>query len=95
MVEGGIPMGDTEHFLTIGPHGKTGYELSKAASENALAIFAIGTCSSFGGIQAARPNPSNAQALSKVTSKTVINVPGCPPSEKNIVGNVLHYLLFW
>ncbi|ECL3820230.1 hydrogenase small subunit, partial [Campylobacter jejuni] len=64
------------------------------ASENALAIFAIGTCSSFGGIQAARPNPSNAQPLSKVTSKTVINVPGCPPSEKNIVGNVLHYLLF-
>lgn len=52
------------------------------ASENALAIFAIGTCSSFGGIQAARPNPSNAQPLSKVTSKTVINVPGCPPSEK-------------
>ncbi|EAI4702965.1 Ni/Fe hydrogenase [Campylobacter jejuni] len=94
MVEGGIPMGDTEHFLTIGAHGKTGYELSKMASENALAIFAIGTCSSFGGIQAARPNPSNAQPLSKVTSKTVINVPGCPPSEKNIVGNVLHYLLF-
>ncbi|MBX9222599.1 Ni/Fe hydrogenase, partial [Campylobacter coli] len=51
-------------------------------------------CSSFGGNQAARPNPSNAQPLSKVTSKTVINVPGCPPSEKNIVGNVLHYLLF-
>ncbi|EAJ8891832.1 Ni/Fe hydrogenase [Campylobacter coli] len=94
MVEGGIPMGDTENFLTIGPHGKSGYELSKVASENALAIFAIGTCSSFGGIQAARPNPSNAQPLSKVTSKTVINVPGCPPSEKNIVGNVLHYLLF-
>lgn len=39
MVEGGIPMGDTEHFLTIGAHGKTGYELSKMASENALAIL--------------------------------------------------------
>ena len=24
----------------------------------------------------------------------MINVPGCPPSEKNIVGNVIHFLLF-
>ena len=94
MVEGGIPMGSTENYLTIGAHGKTGYSIAKEASENALAIFAIGTCSSFGGIQAARPNPSNAHPLSDVTKKPVINVPGCPPSEKNIVGNVLHYILF-
>ncbi|MBK1972104.1 hydrogenase small subunit [Campylobacter sp. TTU-622] len=94
MVEGGIPSGDTEYFLTIGPKGKSGFEIAKEASENALAIFAIGTCSSFGGIQAARPNPSNSKALSKITNKTVINIPGCPPSEKNIVGNVLHYILF-
>ncbi|MDL0088237.1 hydrogenase small subunit [Campylobacter gastrosuis] len=94
MVEGGIPTGDTEHYLTIGAHGTTGKQSAVKASENAAAIFAIGTCSSFGGIQAARPNPSNAVSLSKVTDKKVINVPGCPPSEKNIVGNVLHFLLF-
>lgn len=94
MVEGGIPTGDTEHYLTIGPHGTTGKEHALKASENAAAIFAIGTCSSFGGIQAAAPNPSNSVGLSKVTSKPVINVPGCPPSEKNIVGNVLNFLLF-
>ena len=94
MVEGGIPMGDTEGFLTIGPHGKTGYQLAKEACEHAKAILAIGTCSSFGGIQAARPNPSNAQPLSEVTKRTVINVPGCPPSEKNIVGSILQYLIF-
>lgn len=94
MVEGGIPMGKTENYLTVGGHGKTGYSIAKEACENAKAILAIGTCSSFGGIQAANPNPSNAQALSKVTNKTIINVPGCPPSEKNIVGNVLQFLLF-
>lgn len=94
MVEGGIPTGDTEHYLTIGAHGTTGKQSAVKASENAAAIFAIGTCSSFGGIQAARPNPSNAVSISKVTDKKVINVPGCPPSEKNIVGNVLHFLLF-
>ncbi|EAK0826002.1 twin-arginine translocation signal domain-containing protein [Campylobacter fetus] len=94
MVEGGIPEGDSSFYLTVGPKGTTGREHAIHASDNALAIFAIGTCSSFGGIQAARPNPTNARPLHKITNKPVINVPGCPPSEKNIVGNVLNFLLF-
>ena len=94
MVEGGIPTGQNASFLTIGGHGKTGEQSAKEASENALAIFAIGTCSSFGGVQAAIPNPTGAMPLSKVTNKLVINVPGCPPSEKNIVGTLLHYILY-
>lgn len=94
MVEGGIPTGSTESYLTLGAHGKTGFQIAKEACENAKAILAIGTCSSFGGIQAANPNPSNSKPLHKVTSKAIINVPGCPPSEKNIVGNVLQFLLF-
>lgn len=94
MVEGGIPTGSNAFYLSVGPLGKTGEAHAKDAANNAAAIFAIGTCSSFGGIQAAAPNPTGAQALSKVTNKPVINVPGCPPSEKNIVGNVLHFLLF-
>lgn len=94
MVEGGIPTGNGGNFLTIGPHGQTGQASAKKAADAAAAIFAIGSCSSFGGVQAAHPNPTNAQSLSKITNKPVINVPGCPPSEKNIVGNVLHYILF-
>jgi len=94
MVEGGIPTGNAGSFLTIGGHGKKGKDIAKEASENAAAIFAIGTCSSFGGVQAAVPNPTGAVGLSEITHKTVINVPGCPPSEKNIVGTLLHYLLY-
>lgn len=94
MVEGGIPTGENGGFLTIGAHGKSGLESAREASEYAKAIFAIGSCSSFGGIQAANPNPTAAKPLSEVTSKPVINVPGCPPSEKNIVGNVIHFILF-
>lgn len=94
MVEGGIPAGSSDFYLTIGGHGTTGAQSAKHASDNAAAIFAIGSCSSFGGIQAAHPNPTNSQPLSKITNKPIINVPGCPPSEKNIVGNVLHYILF-
>jgi quinone-reactive Ni/Fe-hydrogenase small subunit len=94
MVEGGIPTGNEGSFLTIGGHGKKGKDIALEASEKAAAIFAIGTCSSFGGVQAAAPNPTGAVGLSKVTNKTVINVPGCPPSEKNIVGTLLHYILY-
>ncbi|RDU64109.1 hydrogenase small subunit [Helicobacter sp. MIT 14-3879] len=94
MVEGGIPSGQSEFYLTIGAHGQTGAQNAREAAEGAKVIFAIGTCSSFGGVQAANPNPTNAMPLSKVTKKPVINVPGCPPSEKNIVGSVLHFILF-
>ena len=94
MVEGGIPSGGSEFYLTIGAEGKTGAQSAREAAEDALAIFAIGTCSSFGGVQAADPNPTNAMPLSKITNKPVINVPGCPPSEKNIVGSLLHFILF-
>lgn len=94
MVEGGIPAGQSEFYLTIGPHGNKGAHNARKAAQDAMAIFAIGTCSSFGGVQAAAPNPTNAQPLSKITSKPVINVPGCPPSEVNIVGNVLNFILF-
>jgi len=91
LVEGGIP---TAKFLTIGAHGNTGESIAKKASDNSAAIFAIGTCSSFGGIQAAHPNPTGTKPLSQITNKPVINVPGCPPSEKNIVGTLLHFILF-
>lgn len=94
MVEGGIPAGSNAFYLSVGPLGKSGEAHAKEAAQNAAAIFAIGTCSSFGGIQAAMPNPTGAKPLHKITNKPVINVPGCPPNEKNIVGNVLHFLLF-
>lgn len=94
MVEGGIPFGENAHYLTIGGQGKTGEENAREAAEHAAAIFAIGTCSAFGGVQAAFPNPTGSVALSKVTHKTVINVPGCPPSEKNIVGSLIYYILY-
>jgi len=94
MVEGGIPTGNAGSFLTIGGHAKKGKDIALEASEHSAAIFAIGTCSSYGGVQAAVPNPTGAVGLSEVTHKTVINVPGCPPSEKNIVGTLLHYLLY-
>lgn len=93
-VEGGVPMGLDGKFLTLGPHAESGYEKLKRSAKDAAAIISVGTCSSFGGVQAAYPNPTNTKAVYEVINKPVINVPGCPPSAKNIVGTILYLILF-
>ena len=94
LVEGGIPTANNGAYLTLGPQSKTGLSVAQHAAKDAAAIFSIGTCSSFGGIQAAAPNPTGAKGLDQVVPQPVINVPGCPPSESNIVGTLMHFLLF-
>ena len=79
MVEGGVPTGNEGSFLTIGGHGKKGKDIAKEASEEAAAIFAIGTCSSFGGIQAAAPNPTQAVGVQDIVKgKVIINFTPLP-----------------
>jgi quinone-reactive Ni/Fe-hydrogenase small subunit len=94
LVEGGVPTAMNGQFLTLGAQAKTGLSLVQEAAKHAAAIFSIGTCASFGGIQAAYPNPTGAKGVDKVVSQPVINVPGCPPSAENIVGTLMHFLLF-
>jgi quinone-reactive Ni/Fe-hydrogenase small subunit len=93
-VEGGIPTKMDGSFLTLGPHAEKGMDVLKETANKAAAIISVGTCSSFGGIQAAAPNPTGAKGVDKVINKPVINVPGCPPSAKNIVGTILNVILF-
>jgi len=94
LVEGGVPTAMDGMYLTLGAQGKTGLSLVQEAAKDAAAIFSIGTCSSFGGIQAAAPNPTGAKGVDQVIKQPVINVPGCPPSAVNIVGTLMHFLLF-
>ncbi len=93
-VEGGVPTGADGSFLTMGPNAQTGLEKLKRTAKDAAVVIAVGTCSSFGGVQAAAPNPTGTKGISKVLSKPVINVPGCPPSAKNIVGTIMYVVLF-
>ena len=92
-VEGGVAALDT-HFLTIGAKATSGFELLQQAASKAKAVFAMGTCSCYGGIQAANPNPTRCAGISEVISQKVVQVPGCPPSDINIVANLAFYALF-
>lgn len=92
LVEGSVSMGAQEEYITLG--GKSGYAEAAHLIQHAQAVFAVGTCSSYGGIQSAHPNPTNSFALHEVFSQEIMHIPGCPPSDKNIIGNLLYvYLL--
>ncbi|EOJ2330013.1 hydrogenase small subunit, partial [Campylobacter jejuni] len=74
--------------------GESGYEILDKLAAKAKAIFAVGTCSSYGGIQAAYPNPSKTCGISEVLSQKVVNIPGCPPSDINIIATLSFFALF-
>ncbi|MDH3330412.1 MAG: hydrogenase small subunit [Desulfobulbaceae bacterium] len=93
VVEGGIPTKDGGIYCKIG--GKTAMEILAEVAPKAAAIIAIGTCATYGGIQAAKPNPTGAVGVSDLVKGTpIINVSGCPPNPICFLGTVLHFLTF-
>jgi quinone-reactive Ni/Fe-hydrogenase small subunit/[NiFe] hydrogenase small subunit len=94
VIEGAIPMGMDGKFLTIGAKGKTGYEIAKEVTSKAAMVICIGSCSAFGNVPAAHPNPTNAKGVGDALGISTVNIPGCPPNGINFVGTILHYILF-
>lgn len=93
VVEGAIPTAQDGIFCKVG--GKTARESLAHVAENAFAIISIGTCASYGGLQAAAPNPTGAVGVRDlVKDKPVVNLPGCPPNPYNLLSTLLYYLTF-
>jgi hydrogenase small subunit len=92
IVDGSIPTGNPG-FSTIAGHDNL--SMLKEAAAGAAAVVALGSCAAFGGIPAARPNPTGAVSVSEVVKdKPIINVPGCPPIPVVITGVLAQYLTF-
>ena len=73
-VEGNPPLGEQGMFCISS--GRPFIEKLKRAAAGASAIIARGTCASWGCVQAARPNPTQATPIDKViTDKPIIKVP--------------------
>lgn len=92
VVDGAIPTAQNGIYGTIG--GKTFLEVAKEVCPKALATICIGTCSSYGGLAAAAPNPTGAKGVKDAIGINTVNIPGCPPNPINFVGTVVNYLLF-
>jgi hydrogenase small subunit len=90
-VEGSIPRDAA--FLTIG--GMDAKETFIEAAKGAQAIIAYGSCSSWGGIPAAGPNPTGAKPVTDYVEGTpIILVPGCPPIAEVMTGVIAHIITF-
>ncbi len=90
VVEGAVP---SSEYCVIG--GKTAEQILLESAKNAAAVVAVGSCSSFGGLPKAHPNPTGARAvMDLVKGKPVLNLPGCPVNGENITATIAHFLTF-
>ncbi|MFZ2493144.1 MAG: hydrogenase small subunit [Thermoanaerobaculia bacterium] len=90
VVEGSTPLGNDGKYLKIA--NQLGSARLKAIASRAAAVISMGSCSSWGGVQSAGPNPTNAVGTDQVVKdKPVVNIPGCPPNPYVLLAVVLQY----
>ena len=93
VTEGATPTKDGGIYCKVG--GRPYMEQLREAAEGAAVVVAIGSCASWGGIQSAAPNPTEAKPTREIVAgKTVVNIPGCPPNPYNFLSTVLYLLTF-
>ncbi|WLR52942.1 hydrogenase small subunit [Bacillus tianshenii] len=90
-VEGSIPADGI--YCTVG--GVSAKDSLIETAKHAKAIITYGSCSTWGGIPAAKPNPTEAMPVTSIVKdKPVIRVPGCPPIAEVMTGVLAHILTF-
>jgi len=92
VVEGAVPTKDNGIYCKIA--GRTAMEILADVAPKAAAVIAIGTCATFGGVQAAAPNPTGAVGIQTLVKGPVVNISGCPPNPIALLGTILHFLTF-
>jgi len=91
VVDGSVPLGNGGVYNTQA--GKSAVQILTDSAKGAAAIVCVGTCSSFGGIPFANPNPTGAVPISEIIKdKPIINVSGCPPIPAVITSTLVHYV---
>jgi [NiFe] hydrogenase small subunit len=72
--------------------GRSFLEIAKDVVPKSAATIAIGSCASYGGIAAAKPNPGGYKGVGDALGISPINLPGCPMNPLNLVAVILKYL---
>ena len=92
LVEGSIPADADSGYCMIG--GRSALEIAREVCGNAAATVAVGTCATFGGLPAARPNPTRALSVADAVPgvKNLINMSACPMNAENITALIVYYL---
>jgi len=96
VVEGAIPTAQDGLYGSIGERGGKHLTIEQSVVElgtNALVTIALGTCAAYGGIPAAKPNPTECKGVKELFDEkdigtTVVNLPGCPVHPEWFTGTV-------
>ena len=91
VAEGAIPTADGGIHGMIG--GRTMLDIAQSIIPQARHTICFGTCSAFGGLPAAAPNPTGAKGVAEAVGVNTINLTGCPPHPMNLVACITQYLL--
>jgi hydrogenase small subunit len=91
VIDGSVPTGAGGAYCASG--GRSAVDTLREAAKGAAAIVCVGTCSAFGGIPFADPNPTQAWPVTAIVGdKPIINVSGCPPIPEVITGTLLQFV---
>jgi hydrogenase small subunit len=92
-VEGNPPLNEDGMFCISA--GKPFVEKLRHVAAGAKAVISWGACASYGCVQAAHPNPTQATPVHEViTDRPIIKVPGCPPIAEVMTGVITYMLTF-
>ena len=96
VVEGAIPTAEGGLYGSIGERDAKHLTIQQSVEElgeNAMLTIALGTCAAFGGIPAAKPNPTHCKGVKELFDEKgietpVVNIPGCPVHPDWFVGTI-------
>jgi hydrogenase small subunit len=96
VVEGAIPTAEGGAYGGIGEQAGKHLTVQQSVEElgkNAMLTIALGTCATFGGIPAAKPNPTGCKGVKTIFDEKgietpVVNIPGCPAHPDWFTGTV-------
>lgn len=94
-LEGNTPLNQEGMSCIIG--GRPFLDSITRVSQHCKAIISWGSCASWGCVQAARPNPTQATPTHKVpgiADKPIIKVPGCPPIAEVMTAVIAYIVTF-
>jgi len=97
VVEGAIPCKDQGLYnivISKETDSLTALEAVKWLGQSAKYVITIGTCASFGGPSAARPNITGCVGVRDILDREVINVSGCPVNPEWFVGTLAYLLMY-
>jgi hydrogenase small subunit len=97
VIEGSVP-NEMEGFFSVS--GKSAQQILKENYSKAKGVIAIGSCASFGNVQARKPNPTGAMGIADwlhgpggMPDAAVINLPRCPGHGDDLVATLVYIIV--